>query len=41
MKKFKGTNSYYQTFNESVLQFILVIYTKRVKLRKYYTNQYA
>ena len=34
MKEFKDNNSYYQIFSDSVLQFIIVIYTKMNNVKK-------
>ena len=34
MKEFKDNNSYYQIFSDSVLQFIIVIYTKMNNVEK-------
>ena len=34
MKEFKDNNSYYQIFSYSVLQFIIVIYTKMNNVKK-------
>ena len=41
MLKIKGNNSYYQIFSETVLQFIIIIYTNTNKNKKILYDQYC